>query len=143
VGSAAGLEIAMNGVLFLAQNQLDAWLDEGHVDMGADVLIFTADRSEIPMVPAVRFLKAVDGADPNKLLGKVKAVEAMRMGGAEVSQGAVVLGDVGYEVEDGYMLTVPMVAPAARPATLGKLPAAKPSGKEADMLAQFILDKLS
>ena len=134
----------MNGVLFLPQAKLDSWLDEGQVDMGQDALIFTADNSQVPMVPAVRFTKAVDGADPNKLLGKVKAIEAMRMGGAEVSTGAVVLGDVGYEVEDGFMLTVPMVAPATRaPQTQGRMPAAKPSGKEADMLAQFILDKLS
>jgi hypothetical protein len=134
----------MNGVLFLPQSKLDAWLDEGQVDMGQDTLIFTADRSEIPMVPAVRFTKAVDGADPNKLVGKVKAVEAMRLGGAEVTAGAVVLGEVGYEVEDGFMLTVPMVAAGPRgPTTQSKLPAAKPSGKEADMLAQFILDKLS
>jgi hypothetical protein len=137
----------MNGVLFLPQSQLDLWLDGGQVDMGNDTLIFTENRSELPLVGAVRFLKVVAGQDTHKLTGKVKALEALRMGGAEISTGAVILGEVAYETEDGFMLTVPMQAPAkARsPMTQGRMAAAPKanSGKEADLLAQFILDKLS
>jgi hypothetical protein len=132
----------MNGVLFLPQSQLDHWLDEGQVDMGNETLIFTGDQTEFPLVPAIHFRRVVEGNDSHRLLNKVKSVEAMRMGGAEVSLGAVVLGEVAYEVEDGFMITVPMVS-SAKPQTQSKLAAAKPSGKEADLLAQFILDKLS
>jgi hypothetical protein len=129
----------MNSVLFLSQKDLDHWLDEGHVDMAQESMIFTSDKSQVAVIPAVRFMKIVAGTDQHKLIGKVKAVEVMRMGGADCSLGAVVLPDAAYEVEDGFMVTVPTAttAPAASPA------AAKPAGKEADLLAQFILDKLS
>lgn len=128
----------MTGALFLPQANLDQWLDEGHVDMGQDALIFTADRTEFPLVPAVRFKAVVDGGDAKGLIGKVKAVEALRMGGAEVDVGAVVLGESAYEVEDGFMVTVQL------PDRAPKAAAAKPKGgQEADLLAQFILNKLS
>jgi len=131
----------MNAVLFLPQASLDRWLDEGHVDMGNDALIFTADHASFPAVSAVHFTQLVDGQDTQKLVGKVKAVEALRLSGAEVSLGAVVLGESAYQTEDGFMLTVPLPERAsARPASK---PAANASGQEADLLAQFILDKLS
>ena len=132
----------MNGVLFLPQTTLDQWLDQGQVDMGNDSLIFTQDRSELPSVPAIKFSKVVAGTDTHKLVGKVKSTEAMRMGGAEISMGAVIMGEVAYETEDGFMLTVQMVQPGVKSNTQGRM-AAAPKGKEADLLAQFILDKLS
>lgn len=132
----------MNGTLFLSQASLDQWLEAGHVDMGQDSLIFTADQSKYAAVPAVRFLELVDGQDAQKLLGKVKAVEALRLGGAEISLGAVVLAETAYQVEEGFMLTVPLPERSnARPPT--KPAPAKPNGQEADLLAQFILNKLS
>lgn len=133
----------MNGVLFLAQGQLDGWLDEGVVDMGNETLIFPDEGAEFPMAAAVRFVSVVDGSDQNKLLGKVKSIDALRMGGAEVSVGAVVLGEAAYEVEEGFMLTVPAHAPKVTVPSMAAKPASKASGREADLLAQFILDKLS
>lgn len=131
----------MNGTLFLPQANLDPWLEAGDVDMGQDALVFTADHARYPAVPAVRFIQVVDGQDTHALLGKVKAVEALRLGGAEISLGAVVMGETAYQVEEGFMLTVPLPAPAA--SAPQKPAAAKPSGQEADLLAQFILNKLS
>jgi hypothetical protein len=126
----------MTGALFLPQPSLNAWLEDGHVDMGHDALIFTADRTQIPAVPAVRFAQLVDGQDGQRLMGKVKAVEALRLIGGEVSLGTVMLGDAAYQVDEGYLLTVELPARAARPPPKG-------SGQEADLLAQFILNKLS
>lgn len=129
----------MNAVLFLPQKSLDAWLEDGRVDLGGDALIFTADHSKFPVVPAVHLTEVVDGQDAQKLVGKVKAVEALRLSGAEISMGAVVLGETAYQTVDGFMVTVPVAdQAAANPAK----PAAK-AGGEADLLAQFILDKLS
>ena len=131
----------MTGVLFLTQNNLNTWLENGDVDMGQDALIFTADKSSYPMVSAVHFKKVVDGVDGQKLVGKVKATEALRLGGAEISMGAVVLGEAAYEVDDGFMLTVQLPdRPAGRPPSRA---VPKANGQEADLLAQFILNKLS
>ena len=131
----------MTGVLFLSQAQLDTWLNSGLVELAQETLTVTADNATFPVVSAVHVKAVVDGSDGPKLVGKVKAVEALRMGGAEISMGAVVMGDTAYEVEDGFMVTVqlpdrPNARPPSKPA-----PAAK--GGEADLLAQFILNKLS
>lgn len=129
----------MTGALFLPQASLDAWLNDGHVDMGQDALIFTADRSQVPMHPAVRFAQLVDGKDAQQLVGKVKAVDALRELGGEVSLGTVMLGDAAYQVDEGFLLTVELPAKGASSAR----PASKAAGQEADLLAQFILNKLS
>jgi hypothetical protein len=129
----------MTGVLFLSQSHLDRWLESGQIDMGQGALTVASDKSSYPVVPAVHFKSVVDGQDGPKLVGKVKAVEALRLGGAEISLGAVVLGESAYEVEEGFMVTV-QLPPSARP---GSRPGPKASGQEADLLAQFILNKLS
>jgi len=130
----------MTGVLYLPQATLDVWLEAGHVDLGTETLIFTADQATFPVVSAVWFKNLIEGEDQQKLLGKVRAVEALRMGGAEVSMGTVVLADTAYEVDDGFMVSVPLPSAAARPQSKA---APQVSGQEADLLAQFILGKLS
>jgi hypothetical protein len=131
----------MTGVLFLSQASLDQWLEGGQADLGHDTLTFTADKSSVPLVNAVHLTKVVDGPDGAKLLGKVKAVEALRMGGADISLGTVVMADTTYEVTEGYMVTVQLPErPGARPPSR---PVQKANGQEADLLAQFILNKLS
>jgi len=131
----------MTGVLFLSQAQLDTWLNTGLVDMAQETLTVTADNATFPIVPAVHVKSVVDGQDSQKLVGKVKAVEALRMGGAEISLGAVVLGETAYEVDDGFMVTVQLPdRPSARPPSK---PTPAKQGGEADLLAQFILNKLS
>jgi len=131
----------MTGVLFLSQSQLDTWLNAGLVELAQDTLTVTADNASFPVVPAVHVKAVVDGTDSAKLVGKVKAVEALRMGGAEISLGAVVLGDSAYEVDDGFMVTLQLPdRPSPRPPSK---PAPTAKGGEADLLAQFILNKLS
>lgn len=130
----------MTGVLYLPQATLDTWLEAGHVDLGSETLIFTGDQSTFPVVSAVWFKSLIEGQDVQKLLGKVRAVEALRMGGAEVSMGTVVLADTAYEVDDGFMVSVPLPSTPARPPSK---PSPQVSGQEADLLAQFILGKLS
>ena len=105
--------------------------------------MFTADGARFPAVQAVRFTELVDGQDAHKLVGKVKAVEALRLGGAEISLGAVVMGDTAYQVEEGFMLAVPLPAATVPRPPSQKAAPAKPGGQEADLLAQFILNKLS
>jgi hypothetical protein len=96
----------MQGLLFVAQATLDAWVEQGQVTLEGDVLTVEAGEGGATYVlrPAVRFVKLVGAAsDPHALLGKVKAIEALRAIGAEHLDASVVLGDVAYEVEPGFL----------------------------------------
>jgi len=163
----------MAGLLFVSQAMIDSWADQGRIDFVGNVMTLLSgegrDRS-YALEPAVRFLALLGAdADPHRLLKKVKSLAQLRELGAEVVDASVVLGDVAYEVEPGFLAetsalqaaaaarTAPAPAPAApapaapapsppavaRPAS-GPLPAnLEARRKEAEELARFLLDKLS
>jgi len=158
----------MAGLLFVSQAMIDSWADQGRIDFVGNVMTLLSgdgrDRS-YALEPAVRFLALLGAdADPHRLLKKVKSLAQLRELGAEVVDASVVLGDVAYEVEPGFLAetsalqaaaaarTVPTGAAAgpapsppaaARPAS-GPLPAnLEARRQEAEELARFLLDKLS
>jgi hypothetical protein len=155
----------MAGLLFVPQAMIDSWADQGRIDFVGDVMTLLSgegrDRS-YALEPAVRFL-ALLGADtdPHQLLKKVKSLAQLRELGAEVIDASVVLGDVAYEVEPGFLAemsalqaaaaarvdpvrAVAAPAPATTRPTSGQLPAnLEARRKEAEELARFLLDKLS
>ena len=56
---------------------------------------------------AVRFLETVcGGADPHDLLGRVKTLPQLAQLGAEHYMDSVLLGDTGYEVQQGFVGTL-------------------------------------
>ena len=65
----------------------------------------------------------------------MKTLEQLTAMGAEHMQDSVIMGDLAYEVVEGYITEVQ--APAA-----GKGDGKKKASPEADLLAAFILDKL-
>jgi hypothetical protein len=97
----------MAGLLFVSQAMIDSWADQGRIDFVGNVMTLLSgdgrDRS-YALEPAVRFL-ALLGADtdPHQLLKKVKSLAQLRELGAEVVDASVVLGDVAYEVEPGFL----------------------------------------
>jgi hypothetical protein len=167
----------MAGLLFVSQAMIDSWADQGRIDFVGNVMTLLSgegrDRS-YALEPAVRFLALLGAdADPHRLLKKVKSIAQLRELGAEVIDASVVLGDVAYEVEPGFLAEMsalqaaaatrtdparpaaspapPSASPApppaspaaARPAS-GSLPASlEARRKEAEELARFLLDKLS
>ena len=65
------------------------------------------------LAPAIRFLKLVGAeVDPHRLLGKVKTEEQLRSLGAELLGASVLLGEVGYEVQPGFLADANAVAAA-------------------------------
>jgi hypothetical protein len=69
--------------------------------------------------PAVRFLRVVGAdADPNALLHKVKSATQLRDLGAEVLDSSVILGDLAYEVDPGFLAEAAALQAAAAAATL-------------------------
>jgi hypothetical protein len=122
--------------LFLPQTTLEEWALNDKADIKDGKLVVTEEKESYPVTPAVHFLRLVSGSDERKLVSKVKTQEQLQAWGAEVMMDSVLLGEAAYEVASGYMAEVPL--PAPRPP--GDKKKASP---EADLLAAFILDKLS
>jgi hypothetical protein len=167
----------MAGLLFVAQAMLDSWAGQGKIDFVGNVMTLLAGEGKgrsYALDPAVRFMKVLGAdADPNQLLRKVKSLAQLREMGAEAIDTSVILGDVGYEVEPGFLAEMSVLQAAAaarveasRPAPAAPAPAAAPQlapataaparpyaaalpkdleerRKEAEALARFLLDNLS
>ncbi|PID39039.1 MAG: hypothetical protein CSA65_06445 [Proteobacteria bacterium] len=88
--------------IFVSQEQLDSWvmeetarLDDKHLHWDGHVFLIEA---------AVRFIKTVGGeADPHGLLGRVKTLPQLAELSAEHYMDSVLLGDTGYEVQQGFV----------------------------------------
>ena len=107
----------MAGLLFVSQAMIDSWAEQGRIDFVGNVMTLLAgegrDRS-YALEPAVRFLALLGAeADPHQLLRKVKSLAQLRELGAEVIDASVVLGDVAYEVEPGFLAEVSALQAAA------------------------------
>lgn len=119
--------------LFLPQKTLEEWALAEKADLKDDRLVVSKEPGSYPVVPGVHFLKLVSGADEKKLLAKVKTHEQLQKMGAEHMAETVILGETAYEVVPGYIADVPG-APK---------PGKKALTTDTDMLAAFLLDKLS
>jgi hypothetical protein len=90
--------------LFISQDRMDNWTVEDRIKVDGDVMTLQGDGRAFKIVPAVRFMK-VAGGDPDAhgLLGKVKTVEYLLQQGGEHYHDSVILGDVAYDVQNGFM----------------------------------------
>jgi hypothetical protein len=164
-------EDVMPGLLFVAQPTLDSWAEQGKIDFVGSVMTLLGGDGKgrsYALDPAVRFLRVVgDEPDPNGLLRKVKSRAQLKELGAEQVDASVILGEVAYEVEPGFLAETSVLQAAASsraaPPPAGG-PAAPSSGpsraisnpyasqplpreleerrKEAEALAKFLLDNL-
>lgn len=123
--------------LFLPQSTLEEWALDDKADLKEGKLVVAGEQGAYLVKPAVHFVKVVSGQDDRKLVSKVKTDEQLSELGADHFADSVVLGDSAYEVVPGYLAEVPVAQPPA-----GKDPK-KPSNPEADLLAAFILNKMS
>jgi hypothetical protein len=155
------------GRLFVSQALLDAWVSQGRIDVDGTSLALAPEagrQRRYALEPAVRFLRVVGGGeDAHGLVSRVKSLAQVKDLGGEAMAGSVVLGDVAYEVEPGFLAEAGAVEAAARaaPAPAGAPGAPRaapppPDGarrplpgdledrrKEAEALARFLLDNLS
>jgi hypothetical protein len=122
--------------LFLPQKTLEEWVSQDRADLQEGRLVLKEERSSYPVTAAVHFVRVVSGEDAGALVGRVKTESQLVALGAESMADSVVLGEVAYEVDQGYLTEV---APPEKPRSE---PAKKASSPEADLLAAFILDKL-
>ncbi len=107
----------MAGLLFVSQAMIDSWADQGRIDFVGNVMTMLSGEGRgrsYELEPAVRFL-ALLGADqdPHQLLKKVKSLVQLKELGAEAIDSSVVLGDVAYEVEPGFLAEMSALQAAA------------------------------
>jgi hypothetical protein len=157
------------GLLFVSQSILDAWAGQGRIDFVGNVMTLLGGGGKgrsYALDPAVRFLRVVGAdADPHALLHKVKSAAQLRELGGEQLDASVILGDVAYEVEPGFLAEAAALQAAAAAPSLSPLvnvagtaaapPSARSFGaqplpeeleakrKEAEALARFLLENLS
>ena len=100
--------------IFLSQETLDSWIGEGRADIQGDVLIDKVGGRRFQLCEGVRFLSEVSGGeDVEALVGRVKDLVQLGVMGGEYMSDSVVLGELAYEVQPGFVGR--LIAPAARP----------------------------
>ncbi len=115
------------GLLFVSQAMLDSWADQGKIDFVGNVMTLLQGEGKgrsYALDPAVRFLKVIGAeADPHRLVAKVKQVSHLRDMGAEQVENSVIVGDIAYEVEPGFLAEVSVLqaAAAAQPSATGRV----------------------
>lgn len=89
--------------LFISADQMDRWTGEGKVSLQDNLMTLPALGRSFRLRTAVRFLSVIEGADANGLVGRVKTDEQLAELGGEHYGASVILGDVGYECEEGFI----------------------------------------
>jgi hypothetical protein len=142
------------GLLFVSQSLLDAWADQGRIDLDGTSLALLSGEGQgrrYALEPAARFLRILDGEDALGLLARVKTLVQVRELGGEAVADSVVVGDVAYQVEPGYLAEASAVEAASRaspaagaaPGSRGLPADLEDRRREAEALARFLLDNLS
>ena len=145
------------GPLFVSQALLDAWASQGRIDLdgGSIALLSGQGRGRrYALEPAVRFLRVAGGGDDALgLVARVKTLAQVREIGGETMADSVVVGDVAYEVEPGFLAEASAVEAASRAVPAAAAPSSGASRalprdledrrREAEALARFLLDNLS
>ena len=89
--------------LFISQDQMDRWTSSGKVHLDDDLMSLPAMGRNFRLRGAVYFTHCVAGADEHRLLGRVKTIEQLDEMGAEHYGASVILGELGYECEEGFV----------------------------------------
>jgi hypothetical protein len=89
--------------LFISADQMDRWSGEGKVALQDDLMTLPALGRSFTLRTAVRFLSVIEGADAHGLIGRVKTDEQLAEMGGEHYGASVIMGDVGYECEEGFI----------------------------------------
>src|SRR5256885_16509931 len=94
---------AMADFLFVPQDMLDKWADQGRVDLKGHELTLLREKKSFQLTSAVRFLKLEAGEDVARLLNEVKTLDALKQMRADQYRNSVVLGEAAYTVQQGRL----------------------------------------
>src|SRR6202008_4323104 len=105
---------------------LDKWSEQGRIQVDGNVLTILQDGKHFALTSAVRFMKMEAGEDTAGLLQKVKTTDALKQMGAEHYMESVILGEVAYQVQQGFLADANALRRAAA-ASQALHPPAQPS----------------
>lgn len=88
--------------IFLPQATVEAWLDANRAELGDQIITFQDRPGAYRIEPAVRFRKAIPEG-PSRLLERVLTESQVTELGGELLGDSVLFGDVGFEVEGGFV----------------------------------------
>jgi len=90
--------------VFVPQEVVDRWLSNDEIELEGDLLRLKKNALVIKVSSAVYFSQELtETSDQPKLLGKVKDVEQLKTMGADLVHDSVVIGDVAYQVVEGFL----------------------------------------
>lgn len=101
--------------LFVAQELLDQWSDQGKIELSGNYLKILAEDRSFQLQPGAHFLSLAAGQDTNNLVGKVKSEDQLRELGGELYMNSVLMGEDAYDVRAGFLAEVADM-PASAPA---------------------------
>lgn len=137
--------------LFLSQAVLDRWLGEGRVEVEGEVMTLLPDRRAFCLKTAVFFQNELTGAgDTPDLLGRVKDLDQLGALGGDYSAGSVIVGDLAYEVAEGFVgeplpdepgIVRAPSGPHDLAAAMQRATGAGDGASEVDLLARLFLEK--
>jgi hypothetical protein len=88
--------------LYITVSCLDSWIEQGQATLAGDQL--TTAGTTYHLQPAVHFAAlAGSDTDVHQLLGTVKSKAQLAELGAEHLEGTVILGEVAYQVAEGFL----------------------------------------
>jgi hypothetical protein len=90
--------------LFVSQERIDRWSSEGKVTIEEDIMSLPALGRSFRLRPAVYITRVLSREkDIHRLLGRVKTAEQLSQMGAENFANSLILGEVAYECEPGFV----------------------------------------
>ena len=89
---------------------------DGELSLSGESFTLDGDDRTYEMQPAVRFIGVLSGDDEAGYVGQVLPVAEVVDGGGEHYQDSVLVGEVAYQVEEGFLGTPPPALATAGPA---------------------------
>ena len=136
---------------FISQTALDGLVEAESASLDGETLAVPSRNLQAAVRPAVFFVREVEGKpDPHGLVGKVQTIEALAKRGADHFRASVMLGEVAYDVVEGYLGAAPegwiwpdgSGAGDAAALTLGEPAAAAPARAPGEADAGMQLDDI-
>lgn len=134
--------------LFVPSALLDAWVSAGRVELQGAELRLCDGSGRYALEEAALVLREVTGGgDALRLVGRARPTTELTGLGAEILDRSMVLGDVAYDVEPGFLASPGApggkVESRAALAALSALSGGPPkSQSDEELLARYLIEKL-
>jgi hypothetical protein len=90
--------------IIVSQDLVDQWSSDERFAFDGDVVLLAATQQRLRLLPAVHVVRVVSGpSDPHNLVGCVKTPAELVTAGGEQYMNSLLLGEVAYDVQPGFV----------------------------------------